>query len=880
MIAPSCCWPEGRPLGALAAWISLAAALVVSRPVLAQGSKADYDRAQSLAQRTENKVFRARVRPEWFNPSNFWYRVETGPGLVEFVRMNATTGGREPLMDLRRLRAAVGQATGTAPPDAGAMPESIEVDADGAHARLRLAGKRWRLRLADHALVPNEQPEAPLPAAQGRVPRRSRRTGDETSITFVNQTRDDAEVFWLDAEGERRSYGRLRPGQERSQHTFEGHAWLVTDKLGNTLAVFEADATGRRAVIEEGRPAPPAVPTQKADAPTPTPPARVAPKISPERGQSPDGQWVALVQDHNLHLRPANGGPAVALSRDGNGTNAYSPDVSWAPDSSAVVARRVRKGGERLVHMVEAAPKGQVQPRLHEQRYLKPGDDLPKPVLRVFTVSDQRQWNVADTLYPNPFTESGDIDVRWSPDGREFYFDYNQRGHQAYRILGVKLPSPGTASGGAAGEPPDEIEPRAVVDEASRTFIDWTNKTWREWLPGTGELLWMSERNGWCHLWLYDVATGRPKNPVTRGEWVVRRVEHVDAAARQVWFLASGVRPGQDPYFLHLCRVNFDGTGMVVLTEADGTHSVQFSPGRTWFLDTWSRVDQAPVTELRRASDGGRVATLERGDASALVAAGWTTPEPFVAPGRDGSTPIHGILIKPSNFDPSRRYPVVEEIYAGPQGAFVPKEFGRLTRQHAIAELGFVVVQIDGMGTSHRSKAFHDVCWKNLGDSGFPDRIAWLRAAARTRPWMDLSRVGIYGGSAGGQSAARALIAHGDFYRVAVSDCGCHDNRVDKIWWNEQWMGWPVGPHYAESSNAEQAHRLQGRLLLIVGEVDTNVDPASTHQVAAALVRADKDFDLLVMPGTGHGAAETPYGSRRRMDHLVRHLHGREPRWE
>ncbi|MFM8420067.1 MAG: DPP IV N-terminal domain-containing protein, partial [Verrucomicrobiota bacterium] len=782
MIAPSCCWPEGRPLGALAAWISLAAALVVSRPVLAQGSKADYDRAQSLAQRTENKVFRARVRPEWFNPSNFWYRVETGPGLVEFVRVNATTGGRQPLMDLRRLRAAVGQATGTAPPDAGAMPESIQVDADGAHARLRLAGKRWRLRLADHALVPNEQPEAPLPAAQGRVPRRSRRTGDETSITFVNQTRDDAEVFWLDADGERRSYGRLRPGQERSQHTYEGHAWLVTDKLGNTLAVFEADATGRRAVIEEGRPAPPAVQAQKADAPTLTPPARVAPKNSTERGQSPDGQWVAFVQDHNLHLRPANGGPAVALSRDGNGTNAYSPDVSWAPDSSAVVARRVRKGGERLVHMVEAAPKGQVQPRLHEQRYLKPGDDLPKPVLRVFTVSDQRQWNVADALYPNPFTESGDIDVRWSPDGREFYFDYNQRGHQAYRILGVKLPSPGTASGGAAGEPPHEIEPRAVVDEASRTFIDWTNKTWREWLPGTGELLWMSERDGWCHLWLYDVATGRPKNPVTRGEWVVRRVEHVDAAARQAWFLASGVRPGQDPYFLHLCRVNFDGTGMVVLTEADGTHTVQFSPGRTWFLDTWSRVDQAPVTELRRASDGGRVATLERGDASAWVAAGWTTPEPFVAPGRDGSTPIHGILIKPSNFDPSRRYPVVEEIYAGPQGAFVPKEFGRLTRQHAIAELGFVVVQIDGMGTNHRSKAFHDVCWKNLGDSGFPDRIAWLRAAARTRPWMDLSRVGIYGGSAGGQSAARALIAHGDFYRVAVSDCGCHDNRVDKIW--------------------------------------------------------------------------------------------------
>ena len=586
------------------------------------------------------------------------------------------------------------------------------------------------------------------------------------------------------------------------------------------------------------------------------------------------------MKENNLHLRSVADGTVAALSRDGDARQAYSADVTWAPDSSAVVARSVRKGGERTVHFVEAAPKDQLQPKLHQQRYLKPGDELPKPQLRVFTLPGRRRWDVTDALYSNPFTESGDIEVRWSADGREFYFDYNQRGHQVYRVLAARLPGAGDVAGGAADATPGVIEPRVVVEESAATFIDWTSKTWREWLPGTGELLWMSERDGWCHLWLHDVATGRVKNQVTRGPWVVRRVEHVDVAGRKVWFMAGGVRPGQDPYFLHLCRVNLDGTGFVVLTEGDGQHAVQFSPGREWFLDTWSRVDQPPVTELRRAMDGGLVRELERADATALMASGWTMPEPFVAPGRDGTTPIHGILIKPSNFDPTRRYPVVEEIYAGPQGAFVPKEFGRLARQHAIAELGFVVVQIDGMGTNHRSKAFHDVCWKNLGDSGFPDRIAWMKAAARTRPWMDLERVGVYGGSAGGQSAARALMAHGDFYRVAVSDCGCHDNRIDKIWWNEQWMGWPVGPHYAEQSNATQAHRLKGRLLLIVGEVDTNVDPASTHQVAAALVRADKDFDLLVMPGTGHGAAETPYGSRRRMDHLVRHLHGREPRWE
>ena len=235
------------------------------------------------------------------------------------------------------------------------------------------------------------------------------------------------------------------------------------------------------------------------------------------------------------------------------------------------------------------------------------------------------------------------------------------------------------------------------------------------------------------------------------------------------------------------------------------------------------------------------------------------------------------MIYRPTGFDPKKSYPVVEEIYAGPQGAFVPQEFRPFRYPQEIAELGFVTVQIDGMGTSHRSKAFHDVCWKNLGDAGLPDRIAWLKAAAKERPWMDLSRVGIYGGSAGGQSALRALLAHGGFYKVAVADCGCHDNRVDKAWWNELWMGWPVGPHYAAQANSTNAHKLEGKLLLVVGELDRNVDPACTLQVAAALVKAGKEFDLLLVPGAGHGAAESPYGRRRRAEFLARHLLGPRP---
>jgi dipeptidyl aminopeptidase/acylaminoacyl peptidase len=285
-----------------------------------------------------------------------------------------------------------------------------------------------------------------------------------------------------------------------------------------------------------------------------------------------------------------------------------------------------------------------------------------------------------------------------------------------------------------------------------------------------------------------------------------------------------------------------------------------------------------PVTELRRAEDGALVVELERADASALESTGWSPPERFVAKARDGKTDIYGVIYRPTNFEPSRKYPVIEQIYAGPQGAFVPKVFAASHYPQVLAELGFILVQIDGMGTNWRSKAFHDVCWKNLGDAGLPDRILWMKAAAAKYPEMDITRVGVYGGSAGGQNAMGALLFHPEFYKVGAADCGCHDNRMDKIWWNEAWMGWPVGPEYAASSNAVNAHKLQGKLMLTVGEMDRNVDPASTMQVVDALIKANKDFDLIVVPGGGHGAGSQPYGERRRRDFFVRHLLGVEPR--
>jgi dipeptidyl aminopeptidase/acylaminoacyl peptidase len=386
----------------------------------------------------------------------------------------------------------------------------------------------------------------------------------------------------------------------------------------------------------------------------------------------------------------------------------------------------------------------------------------------------------------------------------------------------------------------------------------------------------MSERDGWNHLYLYDGTTGKVKNQITKGPWVVRSVERVDTTHRQITFLAGGMNPKQDPYFTQHYRINFDGSGLTALTDADGTHAVTWSGDSVYYLDTWTRVDLAPVLAIRRASDQKTLMEVERGDISALTAAGWRPPEALVAKGRDGTTDIWGVIFRPTNFDPNKKYPVIENIYAGPQGSFVPKTFSVNSGMRNLAELGFIVVQIDGMGTSNRSKAFQDVAWQNLGDAGFPDRILWHKAVATKYPWYDISRVGVYGTSAGGQNSLGAMLFHPEFYKVAVSAAGCHDNRMDKIWWNEQWMGWPLGPQYAASSNVDNAAKLQGDLLLIVGELDTNVDPSSTMQVANALIKANKAFDLLVIPGADHTDGG-PYGQRKRDDFFVHHLLGVEP---
>ena len=814
----------------------------------AQGSKADYERSAQIGQRFSGKVFMQSLKPHWFaNGTKFWYRNDLRGGAKEFVVVDAIAGTREPAFDHAKLATLLTKELGKE-----IKPDRLPVDRlDFMDDTILLkgGGKSWQWNLKDASL------SAANPSANANEstvellsgPRPSSGSGEETSILFINRTDAEAQLHWVGMDGKTTQYASVQPGKTHAQHTFVGHVWLAKDASGKLLNAFAATANDGVAIID-GK-----IPAQK--------------KSRGRRGQgnpstSPDGQFRAFFKDHNLHLRDLNKNEDIALSNDGTESDGYDGRVWWSPDSKYVVALRTKQGGDRKVYYVESSPKDQLQPKLHSYNYLKPGDEISLAKPQLFGLLEKKHIPVDDSLFPNPWSIS---ELRWEPDSSAFTFLYNQRGHQVMRVLSVD---------GSSGKV------RPIVDENPETFFCYSSKTFLRQLPATNELIWMSERDGWNHLYLIDSKTGAVKNPITRGEWVVREVTEVDEEKRQIWFTAGGIIPGQDPYYLHHARVNFDGSNLTLLTDGDGTHSISYSPDRRFFIDSWSRVDHPPVHELRSTEDGKQICLLENADISALKEAGWKAPERFVAKGRDGKTDIYGIIIRPTNHNPAKSYPVLEDIYAGPHSAFVPKNFQSSYGMNAMAELGFIIVKIDGMGTSYRSKAFHDVAWKNLGDSGFPDRIKWIQAAAAKDPSMDLSRIGIYGGSAGGQSSTRALIAHPDFYKVAVSDCGCHDNRVDKIWWNEQWMGWPIGPHYEEQSNVTQAHRLQGKLLLIVGEMDENVDPASTMQVVDALVKADRDFDLLVIPGAGHGAAGTKYGRRRQADYFVRHLLGKEPRWE
>jgi dipeptidyl aminopeptidase/acylaminoacyl peptidase len=574
---------------------------------------------------------------------------------------------------------------------------------------------------------------------------------------------------------------------------------------------------------------------------------------------SPDSIWAAFIKDHNVYVRHEKDKKEYQLSYDGSPGDFYSSYIQWSPDSKKLAVNKIRKNEERQIWFVESSPKTQLQPILHQRNYLKPGDALPIKRPCLFHIETRLQIPVDSKPFENQYELSN---LKWNKNSGAFTVEFNQRGHQVYQVAEVD------ATTGKV---------RIIIDEQSKTFIDYSGKHFRYDLNETGEIIWASERDGWNHLYLIDTKTGTIKNQITKGSWAVREVVKVDEKDRTVIFKASGQNPDEDPYFIHCCRISLDGSGLTDLTPEKMDHQVFFSPKYDYFTDIYSTVNTPPVTVLRSASDGRVILELEKADIDDLKAKGWIAPEPFVAKGRDGKTDIWGNIYRPTTFDPDKKYPVIEYIYAGPQGSFAQKSFRAATTSFSgLAELGFIIVQLDGMGTSNRSKAFHDVCWKNLKDAGFPDRIVWIKAAAEKYSYMDTTRVGLFGGSAGGQNALAGLLFHPGFYKAGSASCGCHDNRMDKMWWNEQWMGYPIGPQYAECSNVANAAKLKGKLLLIVGELDDNVDPASTMQVAATLIEAKKDFELVVLPGVNHTLGGD-YGEQKRRDFFVKTLLGQTP---
>ena len=569
---------------------------------------------------------------------------------------------------------------------------------------------------------------------------------------------------------------------------------------------------------------------------------------------STDKKQKAYIRSGNVYISDAKGNKPVQVTFDGN-LQKYYGELSWSPDNRFIVVYKISPQQDKTVGFFLTSLPNTTRGEVRIRPYSQPGDENPTYEMFIIKTADKSISKVNTEIidfFENPV-------IRWRDDNRHFTFEKVDRGHQRFRVIEAD------AETGKTGD---------IIDEKTDTFI-YEQKIYTYYIPDKKEIIWVSEKDGWRHMYLVDELSGKA-NPITKGDWVVRGIDSVNVKSREIWFQASGMNPSEDPYHIHYYRIGFDGKNLVKLTHANATHRLTFTPDRTYYLDTYSRMDTPPVTELRKTSDGSLVMELEKADISDYLATGLKLPEIFTAKARDGKTDLWGIVYRPSKFDPKKKYPVIENIYAGPQDSFVPKAFFSYGEMQSMAELGFIVVQVDGMGTFNRSKAFHDVCWKNLADAGLPDRIMWIKQLADKYPQIDTARVGLYGTSAGGQNSLGALLFHPDFYKAAVSACGCHDNRVDKQWWNEQWMGYPVGKHYEEQSNVTNAHKLKGDLLLIVGEADTNVPPESTYRVADALIKANKEFELLTIPGMGHSDGGL-YGRRKKRDFFVKSLLGVKP---
>lgn len=595
---------------------------------------------------------------------------------------------------------------------------------------------------------------------------------------------------------------------------------------------------------------------------------------------SPDRRWAAFVKDHNLFVRYIPTGTISQLTWDGvqdwdYGTNLPSlsamvkqgtPEIRqkavvyWSPDSSKFVTYRMdsRKAGRFT--SLQYVPPDQLRPKAFSFAYPLPGEILATVETLIVDVRSSKITNVKTPALDVSF-DSGP-DYTWFDDSRSFHYEYNERGFKAIELRAVDA---------------ETGEQKTLLREQSNKYVD-PGQSFARFLKSSDEILWSSERDGWNHLYLYSAKTGTLINRVTQGPWVVHEVLSVDEKNRKVYFLAGGNNHDEDPYQTHLYSIGLDGKGVTVLSPDDATHTASVSPDYAYYVDNYSRPDLPGASVLRRTKDASEVRILVKGDAADLLATGWRYPEAFRGKTADGQTDLYGLIWRPSNFDPSRKYPVIEQIYTGPQAFFTPKTFGSAIWRgslQAVAELGAIVVMIDGRGTTGRSRAFHEYSYRNLGGS-FEDHIAMIKQMTSKFSFMDAGRVGIYGTSAGGYGAAHAMLLFPDFYKVGVTISGDHDARLDKTWWNEVYQGYPVQEDYVAQSNVTMASHLEGHLLIEHGDLDDNVHPAETMRFVDALINANKSFDMLFVPNMAHGERNN-YLARRRWDYFVQNLFGVMP---
>lgn len=599
---------------------------------------------------------------------------------------------------------------------------------------------------------------------------------------------------------------------------------------------------------------------------------------------SPDQKKVVFIRDYNLWLRDLATGKETQLTTDGVRDFGYATDnagwvhserpiVAWSPDSTKIATYQQDQRGDGDMYLVHT---NVGHPTLEQWKYPLPGDKVvttiervvidlnanPSRVIRFKMPPDEHRSTLCDDIACSPGVWT---DVQWSPDGTRVAFVSTSRDHKHERFRVAD------ASTG---------EVRDVFSEDAATFYtsgindaDWA------YLPDSNAVIWYSSRDNWGQLYLYNLQTGQMEQQITSVEGDVAQLLRVDEKDRLLYFTAVGKEKGRDPYFVHFYRIGFDGKNLTLLTPENANHQISLSPSGEYFVDSYSTPDVASIAVVRNDS-GKMLSTVSKTDISRLVAQGWKPPVPFTVKARDGVTDLYGLMFKPTNFDPQKKYPIINHIYPGPQtGSVGGRSFAAARGDcQSLAELGFIVIELDGMGTPWRSQKFQEAYYGNMGDNTLPDQVAGMKQLAEKYSWIDLSRAGIYGHSGGGFATADAMFRYPDFFKVGISESGNHDNRVYEDDWGEKWQGLLVKnadgtTNYDNQANELVAKNLKGHLLLAYGTVDDNVPPYNTLLVVDALVKANKDFDLLALPNERHGYADdTPYMTRRRWDYFVRYL--------